>query len=1065
MPTIPLEFPVLVTASKEGYHLRPLFIKEPHCTAKRFSKAVDLMIKEVQRLFRSFEMERCTSNDLLWFAFNPKITFMLSGPIASVRFALKGHLIICFPKFDHFFAILDKKKSIHIQVSRIISNCICKERKKDPGNFSIEDYDSNKHEFVTTISLSVTIKQASFPFETEMEEWFASLNSQQETFSGAIELARVATNWKDAYPDKLQRAILRDEVVERLEPLILGETKTAIVIIGTPGCGRTTVLQEAYFRYLKRCEDLKKRKVHKPITTIWHVDPNRVIAGMSIVGQWQRRFESILEHVIQSPSQPRLFFDNLVALFRVGKSAQNTLTLSDVLKPYLEQRSLTFIAEASPAEWNIVIETDRRFADLCHVFRLEESNMLDTARIAIKKRAFLEHKYECQIDHAALERIFSLRHSVLQSTAMPGNVINFLERLSAKHHLAKIGISQVETAVNEISRMSSDILTRAKVLSYKSIQSALSQQLIGQDEAIECLVALIQTIKAGLADPKKPLASLLFIGPTGVGKTQAAKVLNQYLFTDASQLIRLDMNEFVTDADVGRLIGSWGRPDGLLTTKIRHQPFSIVLLDEIEKAHPAIHDLLLQVLGEGRLTDVLGRTTDFTHTIIILTSNLGAEHAKRRLGFVERDAQNQATSYRAAVEDFFRPELLNRIDRMVVFNSLRVEDAIAISRIQLESLLQRDGFVRRNTVLNISEDALKTVARKGFDDLLGGRALKRAIERDLTVLAATQLVTLSDRQAILLDIDWHQDHLHPHITALTPLKTDKALNSHLRQHTQTLERVTQLLEHTIALRRRFYHLQDTQELLEHDALTDENNLILHMQDAVFDIKESLDETLWAMEIARDPTEMRFAASTQQLNFSWSQSRPFDHYPHQEIRDYLEELYILTPKLIRDAQSQWVYLIIKTAFLEFFCEGFELKQQKQCTLILTSRIQGSGDTELEYLLSAYEKTLAYIGLYTTHKTPAPGIRHLYIKGPRIHTLLKTEEGLHLFHPSNENVIPIQVSLTQPTVQNTLNIIRHYALPTEHGRKTGVIKDLRTGMLNRSGLKAYEWAMLWYANIIS
>ncbi len=1070
MPTVPLEFPVLVTPSKEGYQLRPLFLNSPIRTAKRFRDAMDLITKDVRQLFHDFKTERETSDQLLWFAFNPKFDFerqnfyfnsgsnLVWGDFAVVRFSLKAHQIICLPSFDNFFAILSKHDSFNRQIQTIIHDRL-HERKKESSSFSPSDYYASDGEFITTLSLSVTVEQENFPFEQEIESLFASLNGQQDKFSGLVELARVGSNWHDNYPNKLQRAILREDYVTRLGQLIFGTTKTAMVIVGAPGSGRTTLLHETYFRYLQAQEGA--------VTTIWHIDPNRVIAGMSIVGQWQRRFESILEHVIQLPTHPCLFFDNLVALFRVGKSAQSSLTLSDVLKPYLEQRALTFIAEASPEEWNVVIETDRRFADLCQIFRLEEPSVADTAHIAIKKRALLEQKYECKIENEAIERIFSLRHSLLRGTAMPGNVVSFLERLAAKYHRDKVGVTQVEAAIGEMSQMTSHLLVRKKILVKKEVESALSAQLIGQEEAVHCLVNVVEIVKARLQDPKKPIASLLFIGPTGVGKTQAAKVLSHYLFTDEAQLIRLDMNEFVTDADVGRLIGNWGRPDGLLTTQIRLHPFCILLLDEIEKAHPAIHDLLLQVLGEGRLTDVLGRTTDFTNTIIILTSNLGSEQASHHVGFVKRDVHNQATSYRAAVEDFFRPELLNRIDRMVVFKSLALQDAIAISRLQMENLLQRDGFVRRTTILNISEKALMEVAQRGFDAVLGGRALKRAIERDLTILAATQLVKLQATQPILLDIDWINDHLQPHITALIPVQAEKDVNTLFKQ-SLTLENVSILLEFVTDLRIRLYTLRDSQKL-ELNTPSDEGRFLLTMQESVFDIKETLDEMLWAIETARDPTETRFIVGRQEarVHFSWSKNRYIggsDLYPHQDIRDYLEEMYVLAPRLIKHSQSKYLNLFINAKFLGFFCRGLEMKQQEKLQLTLHSRVQGSGDKELNYLLLAYEKALSYLGIEATRITPTtPGFRYLHIKGPCLHTLLSGEEGIHLFHPPNENALPIQVSLNISITKPILNIIRDYVLPEENSHKSGVLSDLRTSLLNSSILGAHEWALLWYANL--
>jgi ATP-dependent Clp protease ATP-binding subunit ClpC len=1090
MPTVPLEFPVIVTPTKEGYHLRPLFLNHPNRSAKRFRDAVDLLIKDVRRQFRSFEMERSTIDELLWFAFNPKLKFelkkfcftlgsyMVFGNFAVVRFSLKGHQIVCLPTFDNFFAILSNNTfengTFNEQVMNIVHDRLQEERRKDSNNFSPNHYYVNGSEFVTTVSLPVSVKRAKFPFEEHAETIFASLNGQPQNFSGAAELPRVGFNWADDYPYGLKRASLREEQVKKLSPLIFGSTMTAVVLVGPPGCGRTTLLQETFFRYLQEQDTHSYPK--SQIATIWQLDPNRVIAGMSIVGMWQRRFEAILEYFIKGhpkrsvKARPRLFVDNLVALFRVGKSAQNSLTLSDVLKPYLEQQAFTFIAETSFEEWNVVMETDRRFADLCQIFRVNEPSIADTARIALKERARLEQEHECEIDNEAIERVFALTHSLLRNLARPGNIVNFLERLAAKYRHTHIGITQVEEAVSEISHISSHLLDRQKILRFETVQQSLAAQLIGQPEAIKCLAEVIQTVKAGLQDPKKPMATLLFIGPTGVGKTQAAKVLTRYLFTNEVQLIRLDMNEFITESDVGRLIGNWSRPEGLLTTKVRNHPFSILLLDEIEKAHQAIHDLLLQVLGEGRLTDALGRTTDFTNTIIILTSNLGAEQAGRSLGFMQRNAQNQASSYRSAVEEFFRPELLNRIDRMIVFKSLNLQDAIAITRLQLDDLLQRDGFVRRTTILNISEKALLEVAQRGFDAVLGGRALKRVIERDLTALAATQLVSLTTTQPILLDINWVHGHLEPHITALVPKSPSLNTNPQLQQ-TMTYDKVKFLHDFVSQLKERLYLLRDVEESsCDMQTPTDKVGFLLKMQEEIFEIKDELDEILWALETARDPDEVRFTSTQEQpgFHFSWTKEQLInsaDFYARQDICDYLEEMYVVAPKLIRDSNSKFLNLLVNSTFVAFFCRGLELKQQDEFKLTLHSRVYSNGEPELDYLQGIYEKVLAYLGIETTTLPKQEGFRYLQVKGPRLKTLLCHEEGIHLFHPIDGNALPIQVSLSvlnvdMLTTDKTLPIIRSYTLPTKDEKK-GVFTDLQTGMMNRSTIASYEWALLWYA----
>jgi ATP-dependent Clp protease ATP-binding subunit ClpC len=1058
MPKVNLEIPVLVSPSKDNYHLRPLFLENPLSSAKRFRDAMDLLAKEVRRYFRSFYTERDSIDDLLWMTFNPKLKFefqklyfslgqhMIFGKFIVIRFSLKQHQFVFLPAFNKF-AIISSNILEHgdfVEQLIIIVSDEMQLLKRKQDSFSPNDYYALGGEFLTTLNVSINVKRAEFPFENTFKNWFASLSNQQQKFSGGSEITRVGSNLFDKYPNKLQRALLRDVEVEALSNLIFSEKLTAVVIIGSPGSGRTSLLHECFYRYLQKT---------KPKTTIWHLDPNRIIAGMSIVGMWQRRFESILEYIIKPlpEKRPRLFIDNIVALFRIGKSAQNSLTLSDVLKPYLERQTLTFIAEASQEEWNIVMETDRRFADLCQVFRLNELNTTDTASVALLERSRLEQLHNSKIDNEAIERIFALTDSLLRGSAKPGNIVNFMERLAVRHN--QVGIAEVEAAVNEISHINREFLNNQHTLFAEKVQQSLAAKLIGQTEAIDCLVNVVQTIKAGVQDPKKPMATLLFIGPTGVGKTQAAKVLTRYLFTDESQLIRFDMNEYVTDADVGRLIGDWRKPEGLLTTQIRHQPFCVLLLDEIEKAHSKIHDLLLQVLGEGRLTDALGRTTDFTNTIIILTSNLGAEQATRSLGFIDKTAQ-QSSTYRAAVEDFFRPELLNRIDRLVPFNSLNLKDAIAITKIQLNDLLQRDGFVRRTTILNISESALKQVTLRGFDSLLGGRALKRAIERDLTALAAKQLVKLQATQPIILDIDWRHEHLEPKITALIANSNNKQISF---PQIPSIDIVTEKLNLVIDLREQLYVLR-TENNIELSNSTEEMRFILSLQESLFELKEQLDELLWNMETARDFTEIRFASTKQNpINeYCWrhSQMNAADLYAHQDILDYLEEIYVIAPKLIQELNSNWVSLIMKIKFSEFFCQ--QLNNQQQIILNLQSRVYASGDKELNYLLNAYEETLIYLGIETTRID-----NQLHIKGPGIESLLANEIGIHLFHLANQNAIPIQVSFMKNDDiddQEELPIIRSYALGDD--KKTGVLTDFKTGMLNKTSLNAHEWALIWY-----
>ena len=275
-------------------------------------------------------------------------------------------------------------------------------------------------------------------------------------------------------------------------------------------------------------------------------------------------------------------------------------------------------------------------------------------------------------------------------------------------------------------------LKRAEVI------EAIRKTVSGQDEAVTAMADAVCIAKARLNDPGRALATFLFLGPTGVGKTECAKALCAYLFGDANRLLRFDMNEYLDAASPARLIGTFSEPEGLLTSAIRRQPFSVVLLDEIEKAHPAVFDLLLQVLGEGRLTDSLGRTADFTNSIIIMTSNLGARSAKVNFGLRSApDSQRQA--YITAAEQFFRPEFFNRIDRLVPFEPLDRAQVARIADRLIHQVLRRDGLVHRQCVLWVDPLALEQIIDQGFHPDLGARALKRTLERQLTQPVAFQL--------------------------------------------------------------------------------------------------------------------------------------------------------------------------------------------------------------------------------------------------------------------------------------------------------------------------------------
>lgn len=245
--------------------------------------------------------------------------------------------------------------------------------------------------------------------------------------------------------------------------------------------------------------------------------------------------------------------------------------------------------------------------------------------------------------------------------------------------------------------------------------------------AVAACADAVTIAKARLNDPVRPIASFLFLGPTGVGKTQCAKSLAKYLFGEG-RLLRFDMNEFAGYSSVARLIGTFDAPEGLLTSVVRREPFAVVLFDEIEKAHPAFFDLLLGVMGDARLTDARGQTVDFTNTIIIMTSNLGAQEDATDLGFRQTN-QSDASVYRQAAEKFFKPEFFNRVTRVVPFERLRREDVREIAGRLIQDIFSREGLTRRGVKLIVETEALNLLVQAGYHPQLGARALKRTLER------------------------------------------------------------------------------------------------------------------------------------------------------------------------------------------------------------------------------------------------------------------------------------------------------------------------------------------------
>ena len=415
---------------------------------------------------------------------------------------------------------------------------------------------------------------------------------------------------------------------------------------------------------------------------------------------------------------------------QVGQSASSSESLASFFRPFLVRGEFLAIVECTPAQLALIEQIDARVLDAFRQLKLEPSTETETLSILKKRKA-------PKAKPAALNRLIDLQKRYSGYSAFPGKAVRFLEKVAdfdLKSSEGVIDAAAIDKAFAAETGMPDFLIDESIGIDLDSVRGFFLERLKGQDNAVDLVVDTVAAIKARLTRPGQPLASFLFIGPTGVGKTELAKTLAQFFYGSKDRLIRLDMSEYSAPGSAGRLAAG-GRTDeeGLLTAQMRDQPFSVLLLDEFEKADASVYDLFLQVLGEARLTDGAGRTADFSNAIIILTSNLGARQFRlSRPGFQdpETDTALVATDhFTESVKKNFRPEFFNRIDRIVPFMPLSKDAVRSVVKRELELAERRDGLRNRNISLIVPDFAIEKLAEIGYDPRYGARPVKRAIEQ------------------------------------------------------------------------------------------------------------------------------------------------------------------------------------------------------------------------------------------------------------------------------------------------------------------------------------------------
>jgi len=624
---------------------------------------------------------------------------------------------------------------------------------------------------------------------------------------------------------KLDPVVGREKEIERVSQILSRRKKNNPILIGEPGVGKSSIAEGLALRIVQR--KVSRVLFNKRIVTL---DLASLVAGTKYRGQFEERMKAVMNELEKSP-EVILFIDEIHTIIGAG-GASGSLDASNMFKPALARGEIRVIGATTLDEYRQYIEKDGALERRFQKVMVEPATEEETLQILNNIKSKYEDHHNVTYTPEAIKACVTLTARYVTDRHLPDKAIDALDEAGARVHITNIKVPQnildLEKKIEEIREIKNQVVSKqifeeaarlrdqeknilkeleiakkeweesskknritvteedvAQVVSmmsgvpvYKVSQNeseklvkmgeALKGKVIGQEEAVAKVVKAIQRNRAGLKDPNKPIGSFIFLGPTGVGKTQLAKVLARYLFDNDDALIRIDMSEYMEKFSVTRLIGAppgyvGYEEGGQLTEKVRRKPYSVILLDEIEKAHPDVFNMLLQVLDDGQLTDSLGRKIDFKNTIIIMTSNIGARQLKdfgTGVGFGTQARKEQESDLTKqvienALKKAFAPEFLNRIDDVIMFNPLSKDEIRKIIDIELSGLYDR--IQKMGYKLTLTENAKNYIIEKGFDPNYGARPLKRAIQKYVEDPLAEELLKNQLNEGDELELDYLKD--------------------------------------------------------------------------------------------------------------------------------------------------------------------------------------------------------------------------------------------------------------------------------------------------------------------
>ena len=627
---------------------------------------------------------------------------------------------------------------------------------------------------------------------------------------------------KMAEAGKLDPIVGREKEIERVSQILSRRKKNNPILIGEPGVGKSAIAEGLALRIVQR--KVSRVLFNKRIISL---DLASLVAGTKYRGQFEERMKAVMQEIEKNPDVI-LFIDEIHTIIGAG-GASGSLDASNMFKPALARGELQAIGATTLDEYRQYIEKDGALERRFQKVMVEPTTVDETLQILNNIKERYEDHHMVTYSPEALEACVKLTERYITDRHLPDKAIDALDEVGSRVHLTNINVPKeildIEQKIEDLKEQKNEVIKSqqyekaaelrdderklqeelekekrkweeeskqnrvlvteehvAQVVSMMSgvpvtrisesetgrlanMAEEIKGKVVGQDEAVAKVVKAIQRNRAGLKDPNKPIGSFFFLGPTGVGKTQLAKVLAQYLFDSQDALIRIDMSEYMEKFSISRLVGAppgyvGYEEGGQLTEKVRRKPYSIVLLDEIEKAHPDVFNLLLQALDDGHMTDGLGRKIDFKNTILIMTSNIGARQladfgAGVGFGTSAREAQKEEAAksvVQNALRKAFAPEFLNRIDDMIMFRSLTREDIHKIIDLELAKLYGRINDLGYD--IKITDSAKDFIVDKGYDEKFGARPLKRAIQKLIEDPLAEEIVKSNLKEGDKIKIDY-----------------------------------------------------------------------------------------------------------------------------------------------------------------------------------------------------------------------------------------------------------------------------------------------------------------------